>query len=159
MAVTTSTGLFSGVNTDQLIQQILSVESQPITALQQKSTSYQGKISSYGSIKSALSKLQDALANLKSGNIYSIGATSSDTSSLTATATSSASEGTYNIKINNLATAQSVYSTTGGQRCPGNHYRGFHQQYFGWNKGCHQQRRDRCYGQYHQFRFCRGWQQ
>jgi len=112
MAVTTSTGLFSGVNTDQLIQQILSVESQPITALQQKSTSYQGKISSYGSIKSALSKLQDALANLKSGNIYSIGATSSDTSSLTATATSSASEGTYNIKINNLATAQSVYSTT-----------------------------------------------
>ena len=112
MAVTTSTGLFSGVNTDQLIQQILSVESQPIATLQQKSTTYQGEISSYGTIKSALSKLQDALTNLKSSSIYTFGATSSDTSSLTATATSSASAGTYNININNLATAQSIYSTT-----------------------------------------------
>ncbi len=112
MAVTTSTGLFSGVNTSQLIQQILSVESQPIATLQQTSSAYQGEISSYGSIKSALSTLQGALANLKSSAIYSIGATSSDTSSLTATATSSASEGTYNISINNVATAQSLYSTT-----------------------------------------------
>lgn len=112
MAVTTSTGLFSGVNTDQLIQQILSIESQPIAGLKQKSSGYQAQISSYGSIKSALTKLQDSLANLKSSAIYTIGATSSDTSSLTASATSSASEGTYNIKINNLATAQSIYSTT-----------------------------------------------
>jgi flagellar hook-associated protein 2 len=111
-SVTTSTGLYSGINTDQLIQDLLAVELQPINGLQQKESTYQAQISSYGTIKSTLSTLQDTLANLKSSALSAFAASSSDTSALTATATSSATSGTYNISIANLATAQSIYSPT-----------------------------------------------
>lgn len=112
MALTNTTGVFSGLDTGQLVQQLIAIERQPIAALTAKKGSYQAKISTYGSIKSALSSLRSTLTNLDSDKILSYTASSSDTSILTASALSTASAGTYSLVVSKLATTQKLYSTT-----------------------------------------------
>jgi flagellar hook-associated protein 2 len=110
MAITSSTGLFSGLETGKIISQLMAVERRPIELLSKKKSVFEAKISSYGSISSALSSLKNALSALKRNSFLSVSAFSSDSTVFTASATSSASEGTYSIKVNNIATSQSIYS-------------------------------------------------
>jgi len=110
MAVTSSQGVFSGLDTNQIISQLLELERRPLQQLTVRKASYEAKISAYGSLSSSLSKLKSALSSLKSSTIFSMSASSSDTAVFTATATS-ASEGSYQVKVNNIATKQSIYSS------------------------------------------------
>ncbi len=111
-SLTNTTGVFSGLDTDSLVKQLMAIERQPIAALTTKKSSYQAKISTYGTIKSALSSVRTALANLDSAKILNMSASSSDTSILSASAASNASPGTYTLTVSKLATAQKLYSTT-----------------------------------------------
>jgi flagellar hook-associated protein 2 len=79
--------------------------------LSQKKVSYETKISSLGSLSSSLSSLKGALSSLKNDSIFSMKAESSDESVFTVTSSLSAVEGTYKIKVNNVATKQGIYST------------------------------------------------
>ncbi|GAB4387904.1 MAG: flagellar filament capping protein FliD [Thermodesulfovibrionales bacterium] len=110
MSIAMTTGLFSGLDIDQIITQLMSLEKKPLVKLENKKAAYDVKISSFGSLSSSLSKLRDSLAALKAGSIYSLTASSSDESAFKATASASASEGSYNIKVNRLASGQSLYS-------------------------------------------------
>jgi len=110
MGLTVSTGISSGINTAEVIQQLLAVEGRPLSIIRGKKAAYQAKISAYGSIKSALTTLKTNLSSLKNNTIFAMSAGSSDTSILTASAESTAAVGSYNIKVNNLATSQSLYS-------------------------------------------------
>jgi len=112
MALTSATGLFSGLDTSTLITQLVAIEGQPRISLTAKKAGFQAKISTYGSIKSALSTLKTSLDNLKSANILKVSAKSSDTSELTASVTSSANVGSHSIEVNKLATTQSLFSST-----------------------------------------------
>ncbi len=112
MAITSTTGIFSGLDTGSLIQQLIAVERQPVKAMEDKKANYQAKISTFGAIKSSLSGLRTTLANLDTSKIISMGATSSDTSVFTAEAAATAAAGTYAIKVTNIASAQTIYSTT-----------------------------------------------
>jgi len=112
MPLTSTTGIFSGLDTGSLIQQLIAVERQPVKAMQDKQANYQAKISTFGAIKSSLSSLRTTLANLDTSKIISMGATSSDTSVFTAEAASTAVAGTYAVKVTNIASAQTIYSTT-----------------------------------------------
>ncbi len=110
MGLSVSTGISSGINTDEVIQQLMALESRPLAVIQGKQAAFEAKISAYGSIKSALSTLKTNLASLKNDTIFAMSAGSSDTSILTASAESTAAVGSYSIKVNNLATSQSLYS-------------------------------------------------
>ncbi|MDO8176907.1 MAG: flagellar filament capping protein FliD [Undibacterium sp.] len=108
-----STGIGSNLDVNSLITKLMAVESQPLTNLAKKESSYQAKLSAYGSLNSALSSFQSSLSSLSAASTFqSFSATSSDTAIASATATSIAVAGTYNLNVTKLAQAQSI-STPG----------------------------------------------
>ncbi len=112
MGLSISTGVFTGLDTQSIIEKLLEVERQPLAAMQARRSTYEAKISAWGSIKSTLSSLRDALADLKEGALIAKKAESSDTSVFTATADGTAVAGSYNVKVDRLATTQVLYSQT-----------------------------------------------
>jgi flagellar hook-associated protein 2 len=112
VAITSSTGIFSGIETDKIIQQLMSLERRPIENLTKKKGGYETKISSYGNISSLLSNLKNTLSALKKSSFLSLSVNSSDSTVLTATTKSNASEGIYNINVTRIASSQSIYSGT-----------------------------------------------
>lgn len=111
-SVTSSTGIFSGLDTASIISKLMAVEQQPLQALGVKKSGYQAELSAFGQLKSSLSKLSTAAQALKSVSTDTMSAASSNTSVFTATASSSAVAGSYAIQVGQLAAAQSVYSST-----------------------------------------------
>lgn len=118
MGITSSVGLISGLQTDSIITALMNVEKAPITLLQQKQSVFQSKISSYGMLKSSLSTLQTAMTALKNPDNFAAGFTSSssnkDILGVSVSDADKASEGTYKIKVNQLATSAQMtsYSST-----------------------------------------------
>jgi len=110
MAIISGTGIFSGIDSAKIIDQLMAVERKPVENLKSKKNGYNAKISQWGNISNQLNNLKNSLTNLKKINLVSFSAQSSNTNILTATASSNALEGSYNIKVNSLASAQSVYS-------------------------------------------------
>lgn len=110
MGITASTGIFSGLEIGRIIDQLMAVERRPIDLLLKKKVAYESKISLYGNISNSLLSLKNTLSSLKKTSLLSATASSSDNTVFTASALSSASEGTYNIKVNNIAASQSIYS-------------------------------------------------
>src|SRR3569832_598735 len=110
-AVTTSTGIFSGLDTSGLIQKMMAVEAQPLQNLNVKKSGYQAELSVFGKLKSSLATLNTAADKLKATSTATMKATSSDASVFTATASTTATAGDYSIQVTRLATAQSVYSS------------------------------------------------
>jgi flagellar hook-associated protein 2 len=89
----------------------MSVERQPLNALNTKEASYKAMLSAYGTIKSDLSSLQNAAAALKLQSAFSVfKATPADTTVLGATADSTAVAGSYTVAINNRASAETRMS-------------------------------------------------
>src|SRR3569623_2779605 len=111
-SVTSSTGVFSGLDTSSIISKLMAVEQQPLQDYNVKKSGYQAELSVFGKLKSSLANLNAASAALKTLNTQTMKASSSDTSVYSATASSTAPAGTYSIQENQLATAQSIYSTT-----------------------------------------------
>lgn len=104
-----SLGVGSNLDLNSIISGLMQIEQQPLTALATREASYQAKLTAYGSIKSALSSFQSAVSGLTSlSKFQSIKASSSDSDVATATASSIASPGSYTVKVNQLAQAQSL---------------------------------------------------
>ncbi len=108
--VTSSTGAYSGLNTQQIINTIIQADSQPLVDLQSKVAADQAEISSYGGLINSLSSLNTLAQNMALPTIYGMAATSSNTSVLTATAGPNASAATYSMTVSQIAQAQSIYS-------------------------------------------------
>lgn len=105
-------GLMSGLDTESIITQMMSIERRPVLLLQQQEARIQGRISAMGSLKSGLAGLQSAIRTLKSASGYSkMQATSGNTTALAATATASAVAGKYKVEVTALAVAQQVKSS------------------------------------------------
>ncbi|WMW82224.1 flagellar filament capping protein FliD [Undibacterium cyanobacteriorum] len=106
-----STGIGSNLDVNGLITKLMQVESQPLTTLAKKEASYQAKLTAYGTLTSALSSFQSSLPGLYNlASFQNLNASSSDSTILTATTTSSAIPGTYNINVTKLAQSQSISS-------------------------------------------------
>lgn len=104
-----SPGIGSNLDINGIVTQLMSVESQPLAAMDKKQASYQAKISAFGSLSSALSGFQTALAALSApAKFQSVSATSGDASVAGAIATSKAVAGTYDISVTRLAQAQTI---------------------------------------------------
>jgi flagellar hook-associated protein 2 len=104
-----SPGIGSNINVDSIVTQLMTLERQPLKALDTKEASFQAQLSAYGSLKGALSSFQSSLAALNSlSRFQARTATSSDTGVATATATSVATAGSFALNVSQLAQSQAI---------------------------------------------------
>lgn len=109
MATISSPGIGSGLNVKSLVSQLMAVEQQPLIALGTKKSGITAKISAYGSLSSALSSLKTAATALNTpATINAFKSTFSDPTFGTASATTSAAAGTYDIAVTKLAKAHTL---------------------------------------------------
>jgi flagellar hook-associated protein 2 len=99
MSIITGIGPTSGINYDQIIQGLLNLERRPITNLQQRQAVFNTQVGAYSELSNRLSALRGAADALRTvDNFYVRAAVSSNTTVLTATASSSATVGTHTIE-------------------------------------------------------------
>lgn len=108
-----SPGIGSGLDVRGIIENLMSVERRPVIALETRNVEIKAKVSAYGSLKSAVSTFRDAVDKLSEpGKFKVFAATSSDTDVATATASSSAARGVYNMTVNRIAENHRMASGT-----------------------------------------------
>jgi len=109
MASISSPGIGSGLDINGIISKLMSVESRPLTQFATKEASFQAKLTAFGSLKGALSSLQTAAQALtKTDNFTGMSASSSDSTLFSASATSSASAGSYDLSVTSIAKAHTL---------------------------------------------------
>jgi flagellar hook-associated protein 2 len=113
-------GLASGIDWQSIITQLKAVEHKPIDSVTSKQTDYQNQLKEWRSFNTNLLSLKTAANALSEPDDFAIFTSSMtsdnidvDASNLLSISTSStASPGSYSIKINNLATAQKLSSAS-----------------------------------------------
>ncbi|TAK89942.1 MAG: flagellar hook protein FliD [Burkholderiaceae bacterium] len=112
MATIQSPGLGSGLDVNGIVTKLMSVESQPLTALQNKETSIKARLSALGSLKSSVSSFQDAAKALNNlSKFTAMKASVADATVASVSASSSAVAGTYNLEVVSLANPHRLKST------------------------------------------------
>jgi flagellar hook-associated protein 2 len=109
----TSSGLASGINFDQLIQQVQDSQRKPVSILQARQATYQKEIGSVQSVSTKLSTLLAVASSVNNPanfntNSVSAGTTSLGATLLSATANSTATTGTYAVSVKQLAKASKL---------------------------------------------------
>jgi flagellar hook-associated protein 2 len=113
MASTPSVTLsnFTGLDFNQILQADAAAAQVPITALQNQLTAVNTSISTLGTIQGDFTSLQSALNTLNTSlTIPPSGVSVSQNAPFSATATGGAINGTYNVTVTQLASAQSLAS-------------------------------------------------
>lgn len=105
--ITSNVGLFSGINTAQIIDQLMTLEARPKTQLQSRIMQLQLQNAGYLDINTRLSALKTAAANFRTNKTFqSKAGTSSNENVLKATVSSTASPGTYQFLVDRLVSSQ-----------------------------------------------------
>lgn len=105
-------GLSTGIDTNQIIQQLLSIDKRPQDLLKTQVTSLQQKQTAYNSVSAALLGLQAAGQTIDRLRAFDlVTATSTDDTVATVTAATGAPVGTHSITVSNLARAQRISTT------------------------------------------------
>lgn len=113
-SISFSSGLASGIDFGAIIDAIIRAESAPIKTLENKISTLRSAKSSFSSLSTLLNTFKSSLEALKGDS--SVGGKKitvtgdTDSPSLTATATSSASEGNYEVAVSQIAQAHRVRS-------------------------------------------------
>lgn len=109
-----SPGIGSNLDVNSIVSQLMGLEQRPLTALAKKEAGMQAKVAGYGSLTSALGAFQTALTNLSSRDKFqAVTATAADKDILSGSATNQAVSGSYDVKVTQLAQAQTI--TTAGR--------------------------------------------
>ncbi|QDQ28915.1 flagellar hook protein FliD [Chitinimonas arctica] len=106
----TSTGLGSGLNVEDLVSKLVAAErEQPQRQITQKAASATAKLTALGTLRGALANFQSAARALNStGQFLQPVASSSDASSVTASASPIAGIGSQSIEVSQLAQSQRI---------------------------------------------------
>lgn len=113
-------GLSSGIDWDNIVTQLISVEHKPVDLVTNKKTSYENQLSAWQSMSTKLSALKTAVDNLKDEAAFSLFTPSLTTNSstvkgsdiITVTTDSAAAKGTFTVKVNAIAQAEKQSSAT-----------------------------------------------
>ena len=106
-------GLASGMGTKKIIDQLIQVERQPIINMQKDKLGLEESKSAWRDINSRLDKLEDKLTELKLSSTFNSNTTKSSNKNVaTASATSDASAGDYQINVNQMAQSNRLGATT-----------------------------------------------
>ncbi len=109
MAISATSGLVSNIDYQSLITQLVSIRRQSIQQLSSKKSTLESANSAYSSLNSKVLDLKSAADALRTSTGFSaFTATSSDTTLLSATASSSATSGTHSIVVSALAKAHKI---------------------------------------------------
>lgn len=104
-----SPGIGSNLDVNSIISQLMSIERQPLTALDRKEAGYQAKLSAYGTLKGALSSFQNSARALSDvSKFQSVKATPADATVLGAGASSIAAPGAYSVEVTKIAQSQKL---------------------------------------------------
>ncbi len=104
-------GIGSGLDINNIVSQLMSVERRPLLALDTKEARQQTQLTAFGTLKGALSSFQSSLSALKNpSNFSAITAKLTDTSLASVSANSSAVAGNYDVEIQTLAQSQKLKS-------------------------------------------------
>ena len=103
-----SAGIGSGLDVAKIVEQMVAAEKVPLKKLEYKAEGIQTQISTYGEIKSLTSKLGDIASKLTRDSAWNGVSISSSNSTISGTMTGIAAPGTYNIKVDKLAQAQTT---------------------------------------------------
>jgi flagellar hook-associated protein 2 len=107
MATISALGIGSGLDANSIVEQLMAIEQQPLVRLQQKEAGFLAELSAIGQLRSAIATFKDTVDAISSESDFSVfTATSADTAIFTASASSSAAVGTYDIQVTSLAVAQ-----------------------------------------------------
>lgn len=114
MAIT-SAGIGSGLDIESLVSQLVSAEGQPaVSRLANKEARLTTDISAFGTLRAALSTFQTAVKNLSDpASFLGRKTTSSNSDLFTASATTSAVAGSYQIEVEQLAKSAKASSAAG----------------------------------------------
>ena len=111
--ITASTGIASGINISGIVTQLVSLDSQPVTALQTQDTSLTNQQTAFSSLSALLLSLQSISQNLgQSATYQSQTATSSNPSALAVTVNGTPAAGNY--QYTPIQTAQSEQLLSSG---------------------------------------------
>jgi len=109
--ITSSTGIFSGIDSGKIIDQLIAVESRPKQLAQQRVLQLQQQQAAFLDINSKLSAVKTAASNFRLNKTFqSAAATSSNTDVLNATANAGAAPGTYQFLVDRLVSTQQALS-------------------------------------------------
>jgi len=112
-------GLASGLDWQKIIEQLRAVEHKRIDLIESKKKTYADKLSAWQTINTKLLSLKTAAGKINRSsyfNLYTVALSSNTTTAaediLSVTTTTDASPGSYQIKVNSLASAQKLSSTS-----------------------------------------------
>lgn len=109
--ISSGTGIFSGIDTTSLINQLLAIEARPRALAQQRVLDLQKQQAAYLGLNSKIQALKTAASSFRLNKVFQTNkATSSDDSILTATASTSATPGTYSFIVDRLVSTQQFIS-------------------------------------------------
>ncbi|MCM5703656.1 flagellar filament capping protein FliD [Larsenimonas salina] len=111
MASISSLGVGSGLDLGSLLNQLQSAESSRLTPIKTQQNSYNAKLTGYGKLSSALESFQTAAKALGDPSLYKSKSAASESTAFSQTLSENAQEGSYSVKVNRLATAQSLATT------------------------------------------------
>lgn len=111
MGITSTIGLFSGIDTGSLIQQLLAIDARPKVLVQNRITQLQQRQASYLAINSSILSLGTAAGAFRSNNVFTASAaTSSHPDILSATASNGATTGNFTFTVAQLVSTQQMMS-------------------------------------------------
>src|SRR5699024_3887906 len=107
-------GLASGMDTEEIVSQLMEAERAPLIKLEQDQQRISWKTDAFRDINTQLKELDDIENEMKLSKSYKPKSTAArDDGAVTASANSSASEGTYAVKVDQLATGEMHAGDTG----------------------------------------------
>lgn len=102
-------GIASGIDSDSIINQLLSIETSRIIGIQRKIAAEQQRKDAFNTLSGQLESLRNAARKLGEASLYSqVNASSSDTGVLTVSATGDAPVGNYSVEVLQVATRHRV---------------------------------------------------
>ncbi len=101
-------GVGSGLKLDELLEDLRKTEKKSLAVIQNRQVANTNKISAYGQLKSSLAELQTAAGTLNSEDSFGAVKVASNSENIKVTGSSKAAPGQYVIKVDNLATRQTL---------------------------------------------------
>ena len=109
--ITTGVGLFSGIDTGSLIEQLISIDSRPKVLAQTRLIQLQSQQAAYLSINSQMKAIENLAKAFRTDNVFkNKKALVSNESLLSATASKDALPGSYNFVVDRLVSSQQMLS-------------------------------------------------
>ena len=107
-----STGIGSGLDVNQIVTSLMTLEQRPLKLLQDHASTTQSQLSAYGSVTSQVSALGDVATRLSdAANWKPLRVDSTDTTKVLGTVSAAAQAGNHVVQVQQLAQGQALAST------------------------------------------------